>query len=160
MHFIVLIFNCCITINNYVGDFLFNCFVIFFKLFLLLFELFIFKKAFEEEFEYVKELFFNDKCFKNEANNMCEPIPFSKRRLLEQTKSRMKNEFDIRLAGSIEELERKIKSKLEDVEDLFIKYDLIIYTPTITVGVDFNKKYFDNDLSLYNYRTKINNKKK
>jgi hypothetical protein len=42
----------------------------------------------------------------------------------------------------------KVKSKLENVEDLFTKYDLIIYTPTITVGVDFNKKYFD---KIYGY---------
>jgi hypothetical protein len=42
----------------------------------------------------------------------------------------------------------KVKSKLEDVEDLFIKYDLVIYSPTITVGVDFNIKYFD---KIYGY---------
>ena len=42
----------------------------------------------------------------------------------------------------------KVKSKLEDVEDLFIKYDLVIYSPTITVGVDFNKPYFD---KIYGY---------
>jgi hypothetical protein len=42
----------------------------------------------------------------------------------------------------------KIKSKLENVEDLFIKYDLVIYSPTITVGVDFNKPYFD---KIYGY---------
>ncbi|NBX72542.1 hypothetical protein EBQ91_06515 [bacterium] len=33
--------------------------------------------------------------------------------MIEQTKMRMKSEFDIRLSGSIEELERKIKGKLE-----------------------------------------------
>jgi hypothetical protein len=42
----------------------------------------------------------------------------------------------------------KVKSKLEDVEDLFIRYDMIIYSPTITVGVDFNVKYFD---KIYGY---------
>jgi hypothetical protein len=42
----------------------------------------------------------------------------------------------------------KVKSKLENVEELFIKYDLVIYSPTITVGVDFNKKYFD---KIYGY---------
>ena len=42
----------------------------------------------------------------------------------------------------------KVKSKLENVEDFFIKYDLVIYSPTITVGVDFNIEYFD---KIYGY---------
>ena len=42
----------------------------------------------------------------------------------------------------------KVKSKLENVEELFRQYDLIIYSPTITVGVDFNIEYFD---KIYGY---------
>ena len=42
----------------------------------------------------------------------------------------------------------EIKTKLENVEELFMKYDLVIYSPTITVGVDFNKNYFD---KIYGY---------
>jgi len=42
----------------------------------------------------------------------------------------------------------KVKSKLEDVEELFIQYDMVIYSPTITVGVDFNIEYFD---KIYGY---------
>lgn len=41
-----------------------------------------------------------------------------------------------------------IKKQLDDVETLFMKYDLVIYSPTISVGVDFNKKYFD---KIYGY---------
>lgn len=52
-------------------------------------------------------------CIKNETNSQCEPANITKRRMIEQTKNRMKSEFDIRLAGSIEELEKKIKRKLE-----------------------------------------------
>ena len=54
----------------------------------------------------------NNKCIKNEANSQCESDTVSKIRMLEQTKNRMKSEFDIRLAGSIEELEKKIKQKI------------------------------------------------
>jgi hypothetical protein len=54
-----------------------------------------------------------DKCFKNETNQQCESNSLAQLRMIEQTKMRMKSEFDIRLSGSIEELERKIKGKLE-----------------------------------------------
>ena len=54
-----------------------------------------------------------DKCVKNDANKQCESKSLAQLRMIEQTKSRMKSEFDIRLSGSIEELERKIKGKLE-----------------------------------------------
>lgn len=55
----------------------------------------------------------SEKCIKNEQNQQCEPAPIAKQRMIEQTKARIKGEFDVRLAGSIEELERKIRAKLE-----------------------------------------------
>ena len=55
----------------------------------------------------------SEKCVKNEANKQCESKSMAQLRMIDQTKSRMKSEFDIRLSGSIEELERKIKKKLE-----------------------------------------------
>ena len=52
-------------------------------------------------------------CFKNQTNNVCEPTDMTKKRLKELTQKRMKDEFDRRVTGSIEELEKAIKSQLE-----------------------------------------------
>ena len=51
-------------------------------------------------------------CFKNQTNQQCEPSDFTKKRLLELTKSRMVKEFDDRVHLSLEQLEQKIKKSL------------------------------------------------
>jgi hypothetical protein len=53
-------------------------------------------------------------CFKNQKTNVCEPTDLVKQRLKEMTQQRMKDEFDRRVTGSIEELEKAIKSRLEN----------------------------------------------
>lgn len=51
-------------------------------------------------------------CFKNQTNQQCETNDYTKRRLLELTKSRMIKEFDDRVHLSLEQLEQKIKKSL------------------------------------------------
>lgn len=37
----------------------------------------------------------------------------------------------------------KLKKELANVNELWIKYDVVLFSPTISVGVDFTKEYFD-----------------
>ena len=37
----------------------------------------------------------------------------------------------------------EIKKELQDVDNIWINYDLVIFSPTIESGVDFNVEYFD-----------------
>jgi len=37
----------------------------------------------------------------------------------------------------------KLKKDLANVNNLWIKYDVVLFSPTISVGVDFTKEYFD-----------------
>lgn len=54
----------------------------------------------------------NNNCFKNDVNKQCEDMDFTKRRLNELAKLRMKNEFDNRVQLSLEQLEEKIKKSV------------------------------------------------
>lgn len=69
----------------------------------------------EEAFIDNNTLFCNiqSECFKNQKTNICEPTDLTKKRLKEMSQKRMKDEFDRRISGSIEELEKAIKTRLE-----------------------------------------------
>jgi hypothetical protein len=42
----------------------------------------------------------------------------------------------------------KLKKDLANVNELWIKYDVVLYSPTISVGVDFTKEYFDDVFAI------------
>ena len=69
----------------------------------------------EEAFLDTATLFCNisSDCFENQKSGTCESETVSKRRMLALNKLRMKSEFTQRISGSIEEMTRGIKQRLE-----------------------------------------------
>ena len=47
----------------------------------------------------------------------------------------------------------KNKKTLKNVNDEWIKYQVILFSPTITIGVDFNVKYFDYIFAMINQQS-------
>ena len=69
----------------------------------------------EEAFLDTATLFCNisSDCFKDQKSGTCESETVSKRRMMELNKLRMKSEFTQRISGSIEEMTKGIKRRLE-----------------------------------------------
>jgi hypothetical protein len=69
----------------------------------------------EEAFIDTSTLFcnINENCFKDQKSDICESELVSKNRMMALNKMRMKSEFSQRIAGSIEEMTKGIKRRLE-----------------------------------------------
>jgi hypothetical protein len=69
----------------------------------------------EEAFLDTSTLFcnINENCFKDQKTDICESDLMSKQRMLALNKLRMKSEFSQRISGSIEEMTKGIKKRLE-----------------------------------------------
>jgi hypothetical protein len=69
----------------------------------------------EEAFLDTNTIFCNvsQKCYKNPANNVCEPIDESYERMKEISKKKMLNEFDKRYSVNVEELEKELEGKIQ-----------------------------------------------
>jgi hypothetical protein len=69
----------------------------------------------EEDFLDTNTIFCNvtDKCYKNPANNICEPKDESYERMKEIAKKKMLNEFDKRYSVNVEELEKLLEEKIQ-----------------------------------------------
>ena len=55
---------------------------------------------------------------------------------------------DIKYLSITSNSDDKIKKDLANVNELWIKYQVVLYSPTISVGVDFNIEYFDDVYSI------------
>lgn len=69
----------------------------------------------EEAFLDTNAIFCNvsNKCYKNPANNVCEPMDESYERMKEISKKKMLNEFDKRYEVNVEELEKQLEEKIQ-----------------------------------------------
>ena len=82
----------------------------------------------DEAFLDTASLFCNisDDCFKDQKLGTCESETVSKRRMMEINKLRMKSEFSQRITGSIEEMTKGIKKRLEnDYKQIIREHRLI-----------------------------------
>jgi len=69
----------------------------------------------EESFLDTNTIFCNvtEKCYKNPANNVCEPKDDAYERMKEISRKKMVNEFDKRYTVNVEELEKELESKIQ-----------------------------------------------
>lgn len=68
-------------------------------------------------------------------------------RLLYQIEDLLK-EWEIKYLIHTRESDDKFKKELAKVNDLWVNYQVVLFSPTISVGVDFTKVYFDKIYSI------------
>ena len=88
------------------------------------------------------EIAFQENIFEDIENELNICIVSMSATALEKIETRLK-EDEINYVLHTSKTDDKLKDKLEDVNNFWIKYQVVLYSPTIESGVDFNKKHFD-----------------
>ena len=88
------------------------------------------------------EKIFNEKMFKDIENKLNVCIVSMSSTALEKIETKLK-EDKINYVMHTSKTDDKLKNELENIGEFWIQYQVVLYSPTIESGVDFNEDHFD-----------------